>query len=52
MTMTDVVVINPSEVRELTIAEWNEAGGGLLPLSIFLGGCFLAGRASGALYYS
>jgi hypothetical protein len=31
MTMTDVVVTNPSEMRELTIAELGQAGGGLYP---------------------
>jgi hypothetical protein len=31
MTMTDVGVTNPSEMRELTIDELDEAGGGLFP---------------------
>lgn len=31
MIMTDVVVTNPSEMRELTIDELDEAGGGLFP---------------------
>jgi hypothetical protein len=29
--MTDVVVTNPSEMRELTIDELDEAGGGFYP---------------------
>ena len=31
MTMTDVVVTNPSEIRELTIDELDKAGGGERP---------------------
>jgi hypothetical protein len=31
MTMTDVDVTDPSETRELTIDELDEAGGGLFP---------------------
>jgi hypothetical protein len=35
MTSTsDVVVTNPDEVRELSIEELNEAGGGIIPLII------------------
>jgi hypothetical protein len=31
MTVTDVVVTNPSELRELTIDELDVAGGGVYP---------------------
>jgi hypothetical protein len=33
-SMTDVVVTNPGETRELSIEELNKAGGGLIPLII------------------
>jgi hypothetical protein len=39
--MTDVVVTNPSEMRELTIDELDEAGGGLFPPGPSLAGAGL-----------
>jgi hypothetical protein len=32
--MTDIVVTNPSETRELSIDELDQAGGGIIPLLI------------------
>jgi hypothetical protein len=48
--MTSAVVSNTAEMRELTIDELDEAGGGLLGLMFALG--FGIGYAAAAWYYS